>query len=89
MDKTSEKECPNKGGAEKPARLMSIDALRGFDMFFIFLPDLQYFQNVQQIIQGISAVPKLMLLPETCGHRKEQDFIHIHASCRDKAGVSG
>ena len=35
MDKTSEKECPNKGGSEKPARLMSIDALRGFDMFFI------------------------------------------------------
>ena len=26
---------PNKGGAEKPARMMSIDALRGFDMFFI------------------------------------------------------
>ena len=56
---------------------------------FIFLPDLQYFQDIQQIIQGIGPVPELVLLPETGGNRKEQDLIHIHASCRDEAGVPG
>ena len=56
---------------------------------FIFLLDLQYFQDIQQIIQGIGPVPELMLLPETGGNRKKQDFIHIHASCRDEAGDPG
>ena len=56
---------------------------------FVFLPDLQYFQNIQQIIQGIGPIPELVLLPETGGNRKEQGLIHIHASCRDEAGGTG
>ena len=45
--------------------------------------------DIQQIIQGIGAVPELMLLPEAGGYRSKQELIHIRTAYGEVAGASG
>ena len=56
---------------------------------FIFPPDLDQLGNVQQVVQGVGAVPELMLPPEPQGYREEQEFVHIRAGYGEVAGASG
>ena len=56
---------------------------------FIFSPDPDQLDNIQQVVQGIGAVPELVLFPEAGGHRRKQEFIHVRAGYGDIAGGSG
>ena len=38
------------------------------------------FHRVQEIIQGIGAVPEFMLLPEAGGHRQKEELIQVRGA---------
>jgi len=50
----------------------------------ILCHDLQQFHRVQQVIQGIGAVPELMLTPEAGRHREKGQLIDIRRFGRKK-----
>ena len=55
----------------------------------IFPPHLNHLHDIQQIIQGIGAVPELMLTPEPRGDRDEEEFIDVRAGYGAEAGAAG
>ena len=55
-------------------------------MILITHPD--QFRDVQQVVQGIGAVPELMLFPVAGGYRQEQELVDVRAGQGDiGAGV--
>ena len=44
---------------------------------FILPPDADQLDRVEEIIQGVGAVPELMLAPEARGHRQEQELVEV------------
>ena len=50
----------------------------------VFCHDLQQLHRIQQVVQGIGAVPELMLPPETGGHREEGQLVDIRRFGRKK-----
>ena len=50
----------------------------------ILRSDLQQLHHIQQVIQGIGAVPELMLTPEAGGHREKGQLIDIRRFGRKK-----
>ena len=51
--------------------------------FLILPPDPDQLDNVQQVIQGIGAIPKLMLPPHPGGHRQEKELVNVRAGQGD------
>ena len=56
---------------------------------FVFPPDADQFHDIQQIVQGIGAVPEFMLPPEAGGHRREQKIINVQTGYGEEAGGPG
>ena len=50
---------------------------------FIFPSYPDQLRNIQQVIQGIGAVPKLMLFPVAGGHRQKQELVDVRAGQGD------
>ena len=50
----------------------------------VFCHDLQQLHRVQQVVQGIGAVPELMLTPEAGSHREEGQLVNIRRFGRKK-----
>ena len=46
---------------------------------FVFPSHPDQLGNVQQVVQGIGAVPELVLLPQSLRHRQEQELIDVRA----------
>ena len=44
------------------------------------MPDLDHFNDIQEIVQGIGAVPQFMLAPVAGRHRQEEELIDIGAA---------
>jgi len=47
---------------------------------FVFPSDADQFHNIQQVVQGIGAVPELMLPPEAGGHRQKEELIQVRGA---------
>ena len=56
---------------------------------FVFPLDPDQLRDVQQVIQGIGAVPEFMLFPEAGGHRQEQKFVQVRAGGGQVSGAAG
>ena len=54
---------------------------------FVFPPDPDQLRDVQQVIQGIGAVPELVLPPVPLRHGQEQKFIDVRAGQGDVSAV--
>ena len=54
---------------------------------FVFPPHPDQLRDIQQVVQGISPVPKLMLLPHPGGHGQEQELVDVRAGQGDVAAV--
>ena len=53
---------------------------------FVFPADPDHLRDIQQVVQGIGAVPELMLPPEAGGHRQEQELVDVRANYRAVSG---
>ena len=53
---------------------------------FIFIPDADQLHGVQEVVEGVGAVPELVLLPETRGYREEEKFIQVRGFGGQEAG---
>ncbi len=56
---------------------------------FIFPLHPDQFDDIQEVIQGVGAIPELMLFPEPGGYRCKEELVHIRAGYGDVAGASG
>ena len=56
---------------------------------FIFPPDPDQLGDVQQVVQGIGAVPELMLPPEAEGDREKEELVQVRAGGGDEIGAAG
>ena len=56
---------------------------------FVFPADPDQLRDVQQVVQGIGAVPELMLPPEARRHREEEELVQIRAGDGDVVGAAG
>ena len=56
---------------------------------FIFPPDPDQLGDVQQVVQGIGAVPELMLFPETEGDREKEELVQVRCCYGDEIGAAG
>ena len=54
-------------------------------LILIFPLHADQLHRVQEIIQGISAVPELMLTPEAGGHRQKEEFVQIRGTYAGEA----
>ena len=48
--------------------------------------DSDQLRDVQQVIQGIGAVPELVLLPEAGGYGKKSQFVEVRRFRREEGG---
>ena len=55
----------------------------------ILMPDTDQFHDVQQIVQGIGAVPEFMLAPEAEGDREKEKLVQVRGGCGDEVGAAG
>ena len=53
---------------------------------FVFPSHPDQLNNIQQIVQGIGAVPELMLFPVAGGYRQEQELVDVRALYRAVSG---
>ena len=60
---------------------------RGPDL--ILMSDADQLHDVQEVVQGIGAVPELMLFPEAQGDRKEEKLVQVRAADGDEVGTAG
>ena len=54
--------------------------------------DADQFDDVEEIVEGVGAVPELVLLPEAGGHGEEEELVDVRAGSRgvvQSAGCSG
>ena len=58
----------------------------GPDFIFPLHPD--QLHDIQEVVQGVGAVPELMLFPEPGGYRGEEELVHIRAGYGEVAGAS-
>ena len=49
----------------------------------IFPGDLDQLEDIQQIVQGVGAIPELMLAPEACGYRQKSQLIDVRGFRRN------
>ena len=56
---------------------------------FVFPSHPDQLNIIQQVIQGIGSVPKLMLPPHPRTHRKEEEFIHIRTGGDQEVWITG
>ena len=62
----------------------------GFRRPVLILPsDPDQLGDIQQIIQGVGAVPELMLLPEAQGDREEEKLIQVRAGGGVESDAAG
>ena len=52
----------------------------------IFIPDTDQLHGVQEVVEGVGAVPEFVLLPEAGGHREEEEFIQVRGFGGQEAG---
>ena len=64
-------------GLRKPASVLSPGCFGS--PVFVFPPDPDQLRDVQQVVQGIGAVPELMLAPEALRHGQEEELVDIRA----------
>ena len=55
----------------------------------ILMPDPDQLDSVQQIVQGIGAVPEFVLFPHPGSDRQKQEFIQVRAGGGDELGAAG
>ena len=55
----------------------------------ILMPDLDQFDDIQQVVQSISAVPEFMLAPEAEGYREKHKLVQVRAGGGDEVGAAG
>ena len=55
----------------------------------ILIPDPDQLDNIQQVIQGVSSVPQLVLFPESQRNRQKQEFVQVRAGCGDEVTSAG
>ena len=55
----------------------------------VFCHDLQQLHRIQQVVQGIGAVPELMLPPEAEGDREKEELVQVRAGGGDEIGAAG
>ena len=55
----------------------------------IFPTDADQLHGVEEIVEGVGAVPELMLAPEAGGDREKKEFVQVRGFGGQEAGVSG
>ena len=53
----------------------------------VFHPYPDQLRDIQQVVQGIGAVPQLMLAPEALRHRQEQELVNVRAGQGEISGL--